>query len=284
MSARAAAGPPRRAPRLRRPVGARGHRPDCRTGRGDGAGRSVRLRQIDTARHHGRAARARRRRSPLRGRGRGRLPQCVHLRVPGFRAAAVAHGRRQHRAGAGGSSAARRTHRACRRGAGADRACRLRRCVAAATFGRHAPARRHRARARGAAGVPADGRAAVGAGCADAWTAAGRVRGADRARPHHHDLCHAQSRRGGAAGSADRRAVAPAGARARDPAHRSPSRGTCGGRSRSPGDRGGAMAPNPRRCRRGRARHRGYAKIAAARDPVHSGTAGGYGLMQHHAR
>ena len=41
-------------------------------------------------------------------------------------------------------------------------------CLAAAALRRHAPARRHRACAGGAAGVPADGRAAVGAGCADA--------------------------------------------------------------------------------------------------------------------
>ena len=94
--------------------------------------------------------------------------------------------------GAGEPPVARRRRRASRRRAGAHRPGRVCRSVAAPVIRRHAPARRHRSRAGGAAGMPADGRTAVGARCADARSVAGRIRRADRSRRHHHDLCHAQ--------------------------------------------------------------------------------------------
>ena len=45
--------------------------------------------------------------------------------------------------------------------------------------------------------------------------------------------------------------------------------------------RGGAMAPNSRRCRRSRTRHRGYQKSPPGVTRFTAGTAGRYGSMQH---
>ena len=167
----------------------------------------------------------------------------------------------------------------CGRGAGVDRAGRLRRCMAAAAFWRHAPTRRHRARARGAAGVSADGRTAIGAGCADARAAAGRIRSADRARPAPPRStsrtiwprrCGWVSRssccRDGqdACGRSDASIGRSPGAR-RSMRTCRPSRRSCGGSS--------AMMP---RRRNGRSR---TSEIGVGRDVAHSGAAPCAALM-----
>ena len=73
----------------------------------------------------------------------------------------------------------------------------------AAALGRHEAARRHRSRARHRAAHAADGRAVLGARCADARLAAGRGDRYPRqvAPDHLHD--HARRRRGAAAGRQD---------------------------------------------------------------------------------
>ena len=226
-----------------------------------------------------------RRRGPLRGRDRRRLPERIHLRVPGFRAAALAHGRRQRRIGAGGSPAARRTParvspRCWHWPALPSSPMRWPRQLSGGMRQRVGIARALAVRPEcllmdePLAALDAQTRGLL----LDEFAALIERAGTTTIYVTH-NLAEAV-RLGQQIVVLSRRPGRVRTIRA----HRSTAGRTRGDRSGSPGDRGGAVAPNPRRCRRGRARHGGIRKIAAGRDQVHSGRAGRYGSMQRSAR
>ena len=119
-------------------------------------------------------------------------PQPADVRVPGFCAAALVHGRGKCRIPAAAHGPRReRAPRDRRRRAAPHRPVGFSRRLSKTTVRRHAPARRHCARAGGAARDPADGRAAVGAGFADPRTADGGFCQPARRRRDGRGLCHA---------------------------------------------------------------------------------------------
>ena len=206
-------------------------RPRGRRGRVRLAHRPVRLRQVDAAASDRRPRPGRPRdrievfgKTPVEG---ARRPGVRH-RVPAGRAAAVAHGRRQHRAAAraarhrqGGARGPRRRARRARR------PVRLRRPLPRPAVGRHAAARRDRPRVRRAPAPAAHGRAVRRARRDDPRVPA------DRARAHRR-----RDRRGRRVRDAlDPRGRVPLGPRRRDepaarPHHRRSSRPTLGDAAR----------------------------------------------------
>ena len=159
-------------------------------------------------------------------------PQSADLYFPGFRAAALAHGRGQRPARSGGPRLRERQDRAHRgRRSVAHPARGVPRRLPAAALRRHEAARRDRPSALGLAGVPADGRTFVVARRPDARTA-------DR-RPDR---------------SLDARAVPPPSTSPTICMRRFPA-GAPGGGSLAPsrnGSRNSRDRPTPRRARRPR--------------------------------